>query len=85
MALRHSESRDRRALTALTLVLGAGMALTPSFSGHASTAGNLALVSDIAHVIAAALWTGGLGFLVLALVLSREDRWPLATRARRHP
>ena len=81
MALRHSEDRDRRALTALTLVLGAGMALTPSFSGHASTAGNLALVSDIAHVIAAALWTGGLGFLVLALVLAREDRWPLATRA----
>ena len=49
-------ARDRRALTALTLVLGAGMALTPSFSGHASTAGTLALVSDIAHVIAAALW-----------------------------
>jgi copper transport protein len=81
MALRHSESRDRRALTVLTLVLGAGMALTPSFSGHASTAGNLALVSDITHIIAAALWTGGLGFLVLALVLAREDRWPLATRA----
>lgn len=81
MALRHSEDRDRRALTALTLVLGAGMALTPSFSGHASTAGKLAITSDIAHVIAAALWTGGLGFLVLALVLAREDRWPLATRA----
>lgn len=81
MALRHSEARDRRALTALTLVLGAGMALTPSFSGHASTAGKLALTSDIAHVIAAALWTGGLGFLVLALVLARDDRWPLATRA----
>ena len=81
MALRHTEGRDRRALTALTLVLGAGMALTPSFSGHASTAGKLALTSDIAHVIAAALWTGGLGFLVVALVLARDDRWPLATRA----
>jgi copper transport protein len=81
MALHHSEGRDRRALAGLTLALGAGMALTPSFSGHASTAGNLAIASDIAHVIAAALWTGGLGFLVLALVLSREDRWPLATRA----
>jgi copper transport protein len=81
MALRHSEGRDRRALTALTLVLGAGMALTPSFSGHASTAGKLALTSDIAHIIAAALWTGGLGFLVLALMLARDDRWPLATRA----
>jgi len=81
MALRHSEHRDRRVLSVLTLVLGAGMALTPSFSGHASTAGALAVTSDIAHVISAALWTGGLGFLVLALVLAREDRWPLATRA----
>jgi copper transport protein len=81
MALRHSEDRDRRALAALTLALGAAMALTPSFSGHASTAGNLALVSDIAHVIAAALWTGGLGFLVLGLILAREERWLLATRA----
>lgn len=81
MALRHTEDRDRRALAALTLVLGAGMALTPSFSGHASTAGRLAIVSDITHVIAAALWTGGLGFVVVALVLARDDRWPLATRA----
>ena len=81
MALRHSEDRDRRALTVLTLVLGAGMALTPSFSGHARTAGKLALTSDVAHVMAAALWTGGLGFLVVALVLARDDRWPLATRA----
>jgi copper transport protein len=81
MALRHSEGRDRRALGGLTLALGAGMAPTPSFSGHASTAGKLALTSDITHVIAAALWTGGLGFLIVALVLARDDRWPLATRA----
>jgi copper transport protein len=81
LALRHTEHRDRRALSALTLALGGAMALTPSFSGHASTAGTLATVSDIAHVIAAALWTGGLGFLFLALKLAQEDRWPLATRA----
>jgi copper transport protein len=82
LALRHSEGQSRHLpLTALTLALCAGMSVTPSFSGHASTAGTLALISDIAHVIAAALWTGGLGFLALALVLAREDRWPLATRA----
>jgi copper transport protein len=81
LALRHSENRDRRALSALTLALGAVMALTPSLSGHASTAGNLAMVADVAHVIAAAVWTGGLGFLFLALMLAKEDRWPLATRA----
>lgn len=81
VALRQSEGRDQRPLTALMLALAAGMSVTPSFSGHASTAGNLALVADIGHVLAAGFWTGGLGFLVLALLLSREDRWPLATRA----
>ena len=81
LALRRSEERHRRALAGLTLALGAGMALTPSFSGHASTAGNLAIVADVTHVIAAALWTGGLGFLVLGLILAREERWLLATRA----
>jgi copper transport protein len=81
IALRHTENRDRRALSVLTLALGTAMSLTPSLSGHASTAGTLAQVSDVAHVIAAAVWTGGLGFLVLGLMLAREDRWPLATRA----
>ncbi len=81
LALRHSESRDRRPLSALTLLLGAGLALTPSFAGHARTLGGLGLVSDILHVISAALWTGGLGFLVLALLVAEADRWPLATRA----
>ena len=81
LALRHTENRDRRALGALTLALGGAMSLTPSLSGHASTAGTLAMVADVAHVIAAAVWTGGLGFLFLALMLAKEDRWPLATRA----
>jgi copper transport protein len=81
LALRYSEHRDKRALSALTLALGAVMSVTPALSGHASVAGNLAIVADTAHVIAAALWTGGLGFLFLALKLAKEDRWPLATRA----
>jgi copper transport protein len=81
LALRHTENRDRRALSALTLALGGVMSLTPSLSGHASTAGTLAMVSDVAHVIAAALWTGGLAFLVLGLRMAGEERWPLATRA----
>ena len=81
LALRYAEGRDRRPLTALTLALGAGLALTPSFSGHARTLGGLGLVSDIFHVIAAALWTGGLAFLLIALLTAEADRWPLATRA----
>jgi copper transport protein len=81
LALCYAEGRDRRPLTALTLALGAGLSLTPSFSGHARTLGGLGLVSDIFHVIAAALWTGGLAFLVIALLMTEADRWPLATRA----
>lgn len=80
LALRHSEGHDRRPLAVLTLALGAGLCLTPSFAGHARTLGGLGLVSDILHVIAAALWTGGLGFLVIALLIADADRWPLATR-----
>jgi copper transport protein len=81
LGLRHAGSRDRRPLSALTLLLAAGLSLTPSFSGHARTLGGLGLVSDILHVISAALWTGGLGFLVLGLLIAEADRWPLATRA----
>ena len=81
LALRHAGRRDREPLAALTLTLAAALSLTPSFSGHARTLGGLGLASDISHVVSAALWTGGLGFLVLGLVLAEADRWPLATRA----
>jgi copper transport protein len=81
LALRHSGERERRYLVGLTLALSAGLALTPSFSGHASTLGALGLTSDVFHLIAAAIWTGGLAFLLLTLRLAGTDRWPLATRA----
>jgi copper transport protein len=81
LALRHAEDHDRRPLTALTLALSAGLCLTPSFSGHARTLGALGLISDILHVASAAIWTGGLAFLVLGLLSAEADRWPLATRA----
>jgi copper transport protein len=81
LALRQSGERERRLLVGLTLALSAGLALTPSFSGHASTLGALGLTSDVFHVIAASIWTGGLAFLLLTLRLAGTDRWPLATRA----
>jgi copper transport protein len=81
VALRNSEGRAQTGLLALALALGLGMSITPSLSGHASTEGGIAIFSDWAHVISAAIWTGGLGFLVLALLRSESDRWPLATRA----
>jgi copper transport protein len=63
-------------------VIVAGMlAVTPAAAGHASVSGSLAFVSDVAHVVAASVWAGGLAFLVAALVLARTDRWRLAARA----
>ena len=81
LALRHAADHDRRPLIVLTLALSAGLSLTPSFSGHARTLGALGLTSDILHVISAALWTGGLAFLIMGLLSAQADRWPLATRA----
>lgn len=67
-----------RPATAVAIVLGLTLVVTPGFSGHASVSGPVALVADAAHVQAAAVWVGGLAFVVAALALAREDRWPLA-------
>jgi copper transport protein len=66
------------AQTAVAILLGLGLVITPGFSGHASVSGAVALVADAAHVQAAAVWVGGLAFVIAALVLAREERWPLA-------
>jgi copper transport protein len=81
LALGQAGKRERELLQAFTLVLVAALSLTPSLSGHARTLGGLGLVSDILHVLSAAIWVGGLAFLVLGLVAAEADRWPLATRA----
>jgi len=78
LAIRYAEGHDRRPLVGLTLALSAGLSLTPSFSGHASTLNALGLASDVIHVVAAAIWTGGLALMVLGLLFSGENRWVLA-------
>ena len=78
LGIRHAASRDRRLLAGLTLVLGACLAVTPSFSGHASTLGALGLTSDVVHVVSAAIWTGGLALMLLGLLLAGDNRWLLA-------
>jgi copper transport protein len=60
------------------LLLAAGLVVTPGLSGHASVSGPLSIVADAAHVLAAGVWTGGLAFVVIGLVLSRGNRWELA-------
>ena len=62
----------------VSLALAIGLVFTPGLSGHASVTGIGAVIADAAHVQAAAVWTGGLAFLVMGLVLTRPGRWELA-------
>jgi copper transport protein len=75
-----SRGRNEGALVA-ALVVGAILIVTPAAAGHAHVSGPLALLSDVAHVQAAAIWAGGLAFLVAALVAAGRERWRLAARA----
>jgi copper transport protein len=81
LALRARAGRGGTVLQAIAVLLAVGLVMTPSASGHASVAGPVAYAADIAHVLAAATWTGGLAFVVLALIFAMEERWPLATRS----
>jgi copper transport protein len=74
-------SEGGRAVSATTvaaLLLALGLIVTPGLSGHASVSGPVSIVADAAHVLAAGVWTGGLAFVVLALILTRTGRWQLA-------
>jgi copper transport protein len=73
--------RRVEALGWTALVPAALLLLTPSASGHASVSGRIALVADVAHVTAAAVWVGGLAALVLALAWAGAERWELAVSA----
>lgn len=65
---------------AILLIAGA-LVFTPGLSGHASVTGIGSVIADAAHVVAAATWTGGLAFLVAALVMAGAQRWPVAAVA----
>ncbi len=58
----------------------AGLTMIPALSGHASVSGNASFVLDAVHVAAACVWVGGLAFIVMALLLATDGRWPLAMR-----
>ena len=61
-----------------SLPFAVGLAWTLPAAGHANTAGALAFSMDMLHVLAASVWAGGLTFVLLALILARGGRWPLA-------
>jgi copper transport protein len=81
LGFRRTDGRSRVAWSIAGAVLAGGIALTPTLSSHARTAGALAVVSDVAHVVAAATWVGALAFVMIALRFALDQRWPLAMQA----
>jgi copper transport protein len=79
LIVRGLPERDR-GLEEAAVVPAAALLLMPALGGHASVSGTAAFVLDIAHVLAASIWVGGLAFVVAALLMAGEGRWPLATR-----
>jgi copper transport protein len=71
--------RHARALAPAAAVAIALLA-APGLSGHAAAEGLGVFVTDLVHVLAAALWVGGLAFLIPALLLAGGRRWELAAR-----
>jgi copper transport protein len=69
------------ATTVAALLVALALVFTPGLSGHASVSGPVSIIADAAHVQAAAVWTGGLAFVVLALRLTRANRWQLAAKS----
>jgi copper transport protein len=68
-------------LDEVALLLAAALIVTPASSGHAGTAGTFQYLLDVVHVQAAAAWTGGLAFVVMALLWAGRSRWELAATA----
>lgn len=58
----------------LAMVAVAATVVLPSFGGHAATASPaaVAVLADAGHVVAAAVWVGGLAVLVLSWVADRD-------------
>lgn len=64
------------------LAVGGGIAATPGFAGHAAIGSHepYALIADVVHVGAAALWIGGLVMLVFFVLPRRSDDLKALTR-----
>jgi copper transport protein len=72
--------RSDRLVARCLLVPAAALVVTPALAGHARVEGTLAIVSDSVHVGSAAVWVGGLVFLLVALLWTSGGRWALAAR-----
>lgn len=82
LALQLDWGRRRRIGDAALAGVGIALLATPSAAGHASVGGALKFIVDLAHVISAGAWLGGLAFVLAALAFSAgPERWPLAIRS----
>jgi copper transport protein len=81
MIVRTGREAPSRALVAMATLVAVALAATPGLAGHASTGrwSALALVADVLHVLAMAVWIGGL----VALGLARHDDVAYPTVAHR--
>ena len=74
-------------LAAIWLILALAAISLPSVFGHGSALGDhaLAMTSSTAHAVAAALWVGGLAFLIVQAFMRspEEGGWSLATSTQR--
>lgn len=72
----------------LGLAISLGLMAAIAWTGHAgSTVGDIGilhLAADALHLVAAAIWTGGLVSLVLLLSASRRDKSPAGASFARH-
>ena len=74
-------ARTRPSLIPALVAAGAALVMAPSLSGHAGSGSRLAAVADLAHLAAAAVWTGGLALVFVALLVVGSQRWQLAAIA----
>jgi copper transport protein len=82
LSLEHWPVRWRLVRLLLAVGLGAGLVVTTTTAAHAGVDGWPAFAVDVAHAAAAAAWTGGLAFLLIAVVATAKgERWPFAAHA----
>jgi copper transport protein len=81
LAARSLGGRVERTLALAACSLGALLAATPALAGHSQVEGPPAVLANAVHVEAAALWAGGLVFLLLLLGWSGARRWEVAAGA----
>jgi copper transport protein len=74
-------ARTRPGLVPALVAAGAALVMAPSLAGHAGSGSRLAAVADLAHLGAAAVWTGGLALVFVALLVAGSERWQLAATA----